>query len=101
MRSFLGLTNYYQQFIPHFVELVAPLLDVTKWGIKGIVNWNPTMNDTFMRITKGLCFDVLVHSPNFTKPFTLQTDASETTIEAILIQECEGLKCLWLLLDKN
>lgn len=31
LRSFLRLANYYQQFVPHFSELVAPLTE----GLKG------------------------------------------------------------------
>lgn len=30
MMSFLGLANYYRKFIPHFSEMVVPLLHLTK-----------------------------------------------------------------------
>lgn len=50
MRSFLGLTNYYQWFMSHFVELATPLSDAIKEGLKGTIILNSTMNEAFMKI---------------------------------------------------
>ena len=32
MRSFLGLTGYYRDYIPHYAAIAAPLTDLTKRG---------------------------------------------------------------------
>lgn len=42
---------------------------------------------------KALCLNVLVHTPNFAQPFTLQTDASDTATGAILTQDHVGIEC--------
>lgn len=36
LQSLLGLTNYYQFFVPHFSLTMSPLTDLLKGGGKGI-----------------------------------------------------------------
>ncbi|KYO20669.1 hypothetical protein Y1Q_0012557 [Alligator mississippiensis] len=41
LRSFLGLTNYYRRFVPHFAELAAPLSGALKGWKTGVVRRTP------------------------------------------------------------
>lgn len=50
------------------------------------------MDDGFNKIKKALCWDVMVITPDFTKPFILQTDASGTALGAVLTQEQGGVE---------
>ncbi|KYO41119.1 retrotransposon-like protein 1 [Alligator mississippiensis] len=84
--SFLGLTNYYRRFVPHFAELAAPLLGALKGRKTGVVRWTEEMIQSFEKLKRALCEDVIIHTPDFQKPFILQTDASETAVGAVLTQ---------------
>ena len=40
VRAFLGLTGYYQRFIPNYAHIAAPLSDLTKKGRPESVKWS-------------------------------------------------------------
>ena len=46
--AFLGFTNFYQQFIRMFLELTAPLVELTKKDIS--FKWMDCMNKAFERL---------------------------------------------------
>ncbi|XP_059587844.1 probable GH family 25 lysozyme 3 [Alligator mississippiensis] len=85
--SFLGLTNYYRRFALDFSELATPLIEALKRWRTGIVRWTEEITQSFERLKQALCEDVIIHTPDFKKPFILQTDASETAVGAILTQK--------------
>lgn len=71
MSSFSGLINYYRQFIPNIVELMAPLTD-TLWGrLMGAIVWSPNMVKILKKLKTTLCRDMLAHTPDFSAPFIL------------------------------
>ena len=39
VRSFLGLTGYYREFIPNYAAIALPLTDLTKKGMPNKVEW--------------------------------------------------------------
>ncbi|KYO44938.1 hypothetical protein Y1Q_0023002 [Alligator mississippiensis] len=90
LRSFLGLTNYYRRFVPHFAELAAPLSGALKGRKTGVDRWSEEMRQSFEKLKRALCEDVIIHTPDFQKPFILQTDVSETAVGAVLTQEEGG-----------
>ena len=66
IQSFLGLTGYYRQFIPNYAAIAVPLTNMIK--------------------KSGF-----IANPDFSRPFILQTDASEFGVGAVLIQvDAEG-----------
>ena len=73
IRSFLGLTNYYRKFIPHFAHLAHPFTQMTKKG-------QPE------KLKYALCSSPILRLPDFSLPFILRTDASQTGIGAVLLQ---------------
>lgn len=50
------------------------------------------MTSNFEKLKDALCQDVLIHTPDFDKPFILQTDASESAVGAVLMQEDTGVE---------
>lgn len=44
VRSFLGLTGYYRDFIPNYADLTCPLSDLTRKGQPSVVSWAPSKN---------------------------------------------------------
>lgn len=92
MRSFLGLANYYRRFIPCFAEKATALIDAIRGKVQGSIRWPRQMEGAFKAIKRALCNDLVVVTPDFSKIFILQMDASETAIGAVLCQDQEGVE---------
>ncbi|POS82904.1 hypothetical protein EPUL_005150, partial [Erysiphe pulchra] len=85
IKSFLGLIGYYRRFIQNFAHIVSPLTKCLKKGSK-IKTDDPEYEHSF-----HLCKELLTNAPilvypDFNKPFTLTTDASNVAIGSVLSQ---------------
>ena len=87
VRVFLGLTRYYRRFIPNYSSIAAPLTDLTKNTEPNTVKWTEGCEGSFQKLKECLCKAPILYSPNFTKPFILQTDASDRGTGAVLSQK--------------
>ena len=91
VRSFLGFTNYYHKFIPQYAQVAKPLNQLVSRDNankkKTLVNWTSECQDAFEHL-KHLCsqMPVLAYA-DYTKPFWLHTDASESGLGAVLYQK--------------
>ncbi|KAL4008478.1 hypothetical protein ACER0C_002330 [Sarotherodon galilaeus] len=92
VRAFIGLVGWYSKFIPHFAERAARLTDLTKASALNRVKWTKDCDRAFIDLKSAITSDSVLHSPDFTQPFTLQTDASGVGIGAVLLQEVEGVR---------
>ncbi|XP_057201512.1 uncharacterized protein LOC130561305 [Triplophysa rosa] len=90
VRQFLGLAGYYRRFVPNYSELASPLTDLTKKEAPDPVQWTERCQQAFTQVKAALCGGPLLHSPNFSLPFFLQTDASDRGLGAVLSQEMGG-----------
>ncbi|KAL0171312.1 hypothetical protein M9458_031623, partial [Cirrhinus mrigala] len=90
VRAFLGLAGYYRCFIPNFSSLAAPLTDLTRKGQPEKVCWTPSTEEAFAQIKTALTSSPVLRAPDFSCPFLLQTDASDTGLGAVLSQIQEG-----------
>ena len=86
VRAFLGITGYYRKFIPNYSALAAPLTDLIKKNKPTKVTWTSDCEPAFQALKTYLCTSPVLHSPNFTRPFILQTDASDRGVGALLSQ---------------
>ena len=86
MRAFLGVTGYYCKFIPNFAITAAPLTDLIRKNHPNRVEWTPPCAKAFEELKKQLCSDPVLKSPDFSKAFILQTDASNRGVGAVLSQ---------------
>ena len=86
VRFFLGLTGYYRKFIPDYATIAAPLSDLTSKAKPNQVVWTPECADAFDRLRHILCSFPVLKSPEWDKPFILQTDASGRGVGAVLSQ---------------
>lgn len=84
VRAFLGLAGYYRRFIQDFARIAAPLYDLTG---KNAFEWKPAAEEAFKKLKEALGREVLLHYPDFTKPFIVDCDASETGMGAVLGQQ--------------
>ena len=86
VRAFLGITGYYRKFISNYSTVAAPLTDLTKKNRPTKVTWTLDCDSAFHALKTSLCTSPVLNSPNFSKPFILQTDASDRGVGAVLSQ---------------
>ncbi|KAI2647274.1 Retrovirus-related Pol polyprotein from transposon 17.6 [Labeo rohita] len=90
VRAFLGLAGYYRCFIPNFSSIASPLTDLTRKGQPEKIEWSPEAERAFQRVKKALTSEPVLRAPDFTRPFLVQTDASDTGLGAVLSQVTDG-----------
>lgn len=84
VQQFLGLANYYRRFIKDFASLAKPLHRLTEKG--RAFTWTQESDHAFNALKQKLTSAPILALPNWSKPFLLDTDASETAIGAVLSQ---------------
>ncbi|XP_033095865.1 uncharacterized protein LOC117100326 [Anneissia japonica] len=92
VRSFLGLAGYYRKFIPQFADIAAPLTNCTKKGEPNVIRWDEAQDQSFQMLKGMLSRSPVLQLPDLNKEFTLRTDASDTGVGAVLLQEIAGEK---------
>ena len=90
IRAFLGLTGYYRKFIPNYASVAVALTDLTRKSAPNRVTWTMECDRAFQRLKFLLSSSPVLRSPDFQKPFILQTDASDFGVGAVLSQEDEN-----------
>lgn len=79
LRGFLGLSGYYRRFIKDYGKISRSLTNLLK---KNSFKW-----ESFQQLKLAMGSPPVLALPNFTKTFVVETDASNTGIGAILLQE--------------
>ena len=87
VQKFLGLANYYRRFVKGFVSIAKPLHKLTEKN--SVFKWTEECQEAFIELRHRLTSTPVLAHPDFSKPFTLDTDASNTGIGAVLSQEGE------------
>ena len=84
LRSFLGLCNYFRDFIPNYSAVSACLYDVASTRKEFI--WSPDHQKTFDSLKNLICNSSMLHHLDYNYPIVLRTDASSLAIGATIIQ---------------
>ena len=87
LQSFLGLCNYYRKFQNNYSELTTKLSP--QLSSKDKWTWGPTQEAIFQQIKTKFLETVILHHPDFNKPFYLNCDASDISLGSTLYQEDE------------
>jgi hypothetical protein len=82
VRSFLGHDRYYQWFIENFTKIVAPMFGLLIKDVDFV--WTEQCQTAFETLKAKLFVAPVLKGPNWTLPFHISTDASETTIGGVL-----------------
>lgn len=90
LRRFLGIVSWYRRYVPTFATIAAPLHKLLKK--KQRWKWGPEQEAAFQEIKRRLTEAPVLTCPDFTKPFVLQTDASDFGLGAALTQDSEGIE---------
>ncbi len=90
VRAFLELVGWYRKFIPNFSAREITLTNLTKKTQPNKLVWTEDCEKAFNDLKGALCQEPVLQSPDFEKMFTVQTDASQHGIGAVLLQEEQG-----------
>ncbi|CAM4525673.1 unnamed protein product, partial [Lepidochelys olivacea] len=89
VQAFIGMAGYYQRFVPHFSAIATPITELCKKGKPDKVVWNEQCQEAFRALKEALVSGPVLANPDFDKPFMVFTDASDTGLGAVLMQEDE------------
>ncbi|KAM4697802.1 uncharacterized protein WCC33_013406 [Rhinophrynus dorsalis] len=89
-QRFLGFANYYRKFIRDFSKIVKPLTDLTHKGAKAS-EWSEEAEGAFETLKVAFASTPILSHPKPDLPYTLEVDASDTGVGAVLSQgSCPG-----------
>lgn len=87
VRSFIGLCNFYRDFIPQYATIAAPLTDLTKNGRPNRVKWEGRHEAAYRTLKAALSSQPILRLAEPSRKFVLRTDASDVGLGAVLCQE--------------
>jgi hypothetical protein len=85
VRAFLGFTGFYRYFVPHYSQIVRPLIELTRKSTP--FHWEESQIKAFETLKSLMCQRPILRQPQYDKPFFLATDASAYGVGAVLLQE--------------
>ena len=91
LRAFLGLIGYYRKFVKNYGLMTKPLTAILR--LKQFA-WNPTAQSTFDDLKVAMTRTPVLALPNFKEPFTVETDACQDGIGAVLMQKGQPIAYL-------
>ena len=83
LEQFLGMATYYSKFVVDFATLAAPMMEVKN---SKVFRWDEQLLKCFMAVKSRILSSFLA-VPDYSKDFTLETDASGTAIAGVLMQD--------------
>ena len=100
VQKFLGLANYYRQFIEGFATVARPLHDLVKKDKKW--EWTEREEKAFTELKERFTKKLVLATPDIDKKMRMEVDASDYATGGVLSMECgDGLWKLVAFLSKS
>jgi len=90
VRKFLGLANYYRQFVKDFAKLARPLNNLTRKEEKW--RWEDEQQKAFKQLKMVFMSQPLLVAPNLDKKFRVEVNVSNFATGGVLSIKCENNK---------
>ena len=84
VQQFLDIANNYRRFVKNFAIIAKPLIHLTEKNC--IFRWSNECQVAFDTLRQKLTSPPILAFPDFSKPFILDTDASDVGLGAVLSQ---------------
>lgn len=91
VRRFMGLTGWYRRFIKNFAEISVPITNLIKKKNKNF-EWTEDAQKAFDEMKKALASAPVLTTPDYSKEFIIQTDASDVGIGGVLTQTIDNFE---------
>jgi hypothetical protein len=82
LRGLLGLTGYYHKFVKNYGQIETPLTTLLN---KEAFSWIEEATKDFEKLKEAMCTNPILTTPNFTKTFIVECDASGHGISVVLM----------------
>lgn len=89
VRRFMGMAGWYHRFIKDYAKIATPLTDLTK-KTTGKLAWTEEAESAFLALKSALISAPVLVSPRYDLPFTVQCDASDSSVAGVLTQNFDG-----------
>jgi len=87
VQKFLGLANYYQQFVKYFSMIAKPLYEMTRKGKKW--EWEEKQQKAFEELKRRFMTEPVLVTPDLNKEMRVEADASDFATGGVLSMKCE------------
>ena len=87
VQKFLGLVNYYLQFIKEFATVARPLHDLVKKDKKW--EWMEKQKEIFKELKEQFTKEPVLAAPNIDKKMRMEVDALDYATGGMLSMECK------------
>ena len=92
VQRFLGFASYYRRFIRDFAKIAKPLYRLTEQNFP--FKWTTEYQQCLEELKDRLTTTPVLAYPDYSRPFILDTDASDFGIGAVLAQHDDGHECV-------
>ena len=87
VQKFLGLANYYRQFIKGFISIARPLHDIVKKNQKW--DWTERQEEAFRELKERFTKELVLVAPDLDKKMRMEVDVSDYAMGGVLSMECK------------
>ena len=99
VRSFLGHVGYYRRFIENFTKIATPMFKLLTKDVN--FYWDASCQVVFDIFKEKLSVAPVLRGPNWSLPFHISTNASDTALGAVLGQKDNQITYAIYFISKN
>ena len=87
VQKFLGLANYYRQFVKDFAKIAKLLHEITRKETKW--NWGERQQNAFEELKERFTTEPVLVIPDLDKEIRVEVDTSDFAMGGVLLMKCE------------